>query len=173
MGSEFSFVLPVSRVQASQRPETEAIDLVEGFPARCVLVVEDDTESREAVELALLRCGCALRVQTAQDADQALRLVEQGFVPDLILTDLRLGTPMDGLGLIRALRDRLGWSVPAILMTGDATANALRRDDHGETVVLRKPIKAVQLRSILEGVASPATRARTEEAKQHLHAARA
>jgi two-component system, sensor histidine kinase len=174
VGSEFSFVLPVNRVQEGQSPETEAIELVEGFSARRVLVVEDDTESREAVELVLLRCGCDLSVQTATDFKEALRQVEQGFVPELILTDQRLGARMDGLTLIRVLRERLGRPVPAILMTGDATTNTVRRDDHGKTVVLRKPIKAVQLRSILEGAFESALRSPargwSEEPQQHRRA---
>ncbi len=157
-GSEFSFSLPVVEQPSADAPMARAHCPDGNVPARRVLVVEDDDESRDALELALLRFCATLEVEAARDAEHALRCLEKGFEPDLIVTDLRLGTRMDGTELIQAIRLALGRPVPAILVSGDVETNGVQRGEHGDTVVLKKPIKGVQLRSILEGAFQSTTR---------------
>lgn len=155
VGSEFSFSLPIvekpSLVPLTQHPDRPG----EEFRDRRVLLVEDDDESREALQMALLRFCTGLEIAATRNAEDALQRLSSGFVPDLIVTDLRLGSRMDGAELIQAIRSTLGRPVPAILVSGDVAANSVQRDEHGDTVVLKKPIKAVQLRSILDGVFCP------------------
>ncbi len=157
-GSEFHFFLPVIEEPSADAPMAWAHHTHGAPEARRVLVVEDDDESREALELALLRFCAALEVETARGAEEALGCLARGFEPDLIVTDLRLGARMDGKELIGALRSALGRPIPAILVSGDVETNGVQHGERGDTVVLKKPIKGVQLRSILEGAFRSTTR---------------
>lgn len=156
-GSEFHFFLPVIEEPSADAPMAWTHHTHGAPEVRRVLLVEDDDESREALELALLRFCAALDVETARDGEQALACISGGFVPDLIVTDLRLRTRMDGRELIGALRSTLDRPIPAILVSGDVETNGVQRGERGDTVVLKKPIKGVQLRSILEGAFHSAT----------------
>ncbi len=68
---------------------------------RHVLVVEDDEDIREGVALTLTDAG--YRVRTASDGANALRLLEGGCRPCVILLDLIMPR-MDGLTLLDRLR---------------------------------------------------------------------
>ena len=77
-----------------------------------VLVVEDDTHVREAVERALRFEG--YDVHTAVDGNDALLKVDQ-LTPDAIVLDVLMpGT--DGLAVCRILRDR-GNHTPVLMLT--------------------------------------------------------
>ena len=46
--------------------------------------------------------------------------------PDLVVADLRLGDGASGVITVRALRDELGFAVPALIVSGDTSAAAER-----------------------------------------------
>jgi CheY-like chemotaxis protein len=62
-----------------------------------VLVVEDEVLTRMAVGAALRDVG--LSALELHDADEALRVIDAGIVPDAILTDIRMPGSIDGLKL--------------------------------------------------------------------------
>jgi CheY-like chemotaxis protein len=69
---------------------------------RCVLIVDDDRDTREMYGESLRAMG--FDVITAASAEEALRLAAQA-PPAVLVTDLRLGGKMDGFELARRLRD--------------------------------------------------------------------
>jgi CheY-like chemotaxis protein len=67
-------------------------------------------------------------------------------MPDVIVSDLRLPGAMDGLDLIRTIRARAGFPIPALLVTADPAA-----PKPGENIlVLQKPVGAHALREKLD-----------------------
>lgn len=79
-----------------------------------VLVVEDEVHSARALELYLSDLG--YQVRTATCGEEALAAVT-GFVPDVLLTDLLLAGPMDGIDVARELAGRFP-DLAVILMSG-------------------------------------------------------
>ncbi|MDN5942887.1 MAG: sigma-54 dependent transcriptional regulator, partial [Nitrospira sp.] len=80
-------------------------------PSR-VIVVDDDAET-----LALLREIVAkegFEVQTAEDAETALRRIEE-WQPELVITDIHM-PGMDGLALLAAVREKEP-DIPVVLLT--------------------------------------------------------
>jgi len=70
-----------------------------------VLLVEDEAGLRSAAAAMLRACG--LEVAEAENAAAAVALVEGGFAPDLLLTDVSLGPGPDGVALAALLARRL------------------------------------------------------------------
>jgi len=102
------------------------------WPARTILVVEDDTAFAYAVSRTLLRAGFA--VLSAPDGPRAIALIEERACVDLLLADIRLppGTP-DGVEVARLVRERCP-ETKILFVT------ALRDAAPGGGRVLRKPI---------------------------------
>ncbi len=80
-----------------------------------VLVVDDDRDVRDLFADTLRENGH--RVEDARDGDDALRLLDEGLRPCLVLSDV-LMPRMDGWDLSRALGKREP-DLPVVLVTGD------------------------------------------------------
>jgi CheY-like chemotaxis protein len=82
-----------------------------------ILVVDDDAAVRSLFTDALTEAGH--RVEVARDGAEALRRLQLGSVPCVVLTDVRMPR-MDGWELSSALaRDPELASVPIVALTGD------------------------------------------------------
>jgi CheY-like chemotaxis protein/anti-sigma regulatory factor (Ser/Thr protein kinase) len=96
-----------------------------------ILVVDD---ARVDLELArsLLADALSLPVQTARDGLEALDAIDRVH-PSIVVTDLQM-PKLDGLGLVRAIRERVD-SMPVVLMTAhgseEIAAEALRAGASG------------------------------------------
>ena len=78
-----------------------------------ILVADDDADARERIA-AILQKEPVLSVVFAADGTEAMAEFDKAK-PDLLLTDLRMPN-MDGLDLVRAVRDRCE-STPIVMMT--------------------------------------------------------
>jgi DNA-binding response OmpR family regulator len=86
-----------------------------------ILVVDDDQMSREGVAEALTDEG--YEVAVAADGQQAIALLP-AFLPDLILTDLRM-PGLDGLGVLTHVKN-VSPTTPVMIFTADTTIDAER-----------------------------------------------
>lgn len=81
-----------------------------------VLVVDDEALVRETVAEGLADDG--LSVVDVSSAEQALALAETAGVPDVVVTDLELGSGMNGLALAEEVHRR--WpGAGVVIMTGN------------------------------------------------------
>ncbi|MEO8276268.1 MAG: sigma-54 dependent transcriptional regulator [Thermoanaerobaculia bacterium] len=108
-----------------------------------VLVIDDETGSRESMALAIQRAGFVVR--TFDDARKALELLEETDTPQLAVCDLRM-PGLDGLGFLNEVRKR-SLDLAVILVTGfgsiESAVEAMRvgADDY-----LTKPVDLYELR---------------------------
>jgi len=110
-----------------------------------ILVVDDDPNA--AAALADLLRDEGYTIEVAHRGNEALSL-EKTFRPDLLITDMHMPT-MSGVELLSALREDRR-SVPAILMTTDASDGARRRARAlGASDILDKPLR---LRDMLASI---------------------
>ena len=79
-----------------------------------VLHIEDDPSVAKAVARMLGLHG--YEVISAASGDEAIRLVENGLIPDLILTDYYLPLQMTGDQVVIEIATRLGFKPPTILL---------------------------------------------------------
>jgi two-component system, OmpR family, KDP operon response regulator KdpE len=129
----------LARLPRSNRTlRLDKVDDVTGATAKTegplILVVEDETSIRRALEINLIAHG--YRVISAVDGAGALQVAVSGH-PDLVLLDL--GLPgIDGMDVIEGLR---GWStVPIVVLSArDAEAEKVKALDLGADDYVTKP----------------------------------
>jgi len=118
----------------------------ENGPGRRVLVVDDEENTRFALQLLLQKNGYV--VQTAAHGLEALASLRV-MASDLVLTDLQMPY-MNGFDLLQTLhQDYPG--LPVVMMTafsGAETESIVQ--NHGVVEVLFKPVNPDHLRSVLE-----------------------
>jgi CheY-like chemotaxis protein len=120
-------------------------------PALAVLLVDDSPTNLRITGAALARLGC--EVVTAESGEAALeRLHAQPFA--LILLDYQM-PGLDGPATARAILGRLGEQTPPMLaLTGHVDLEVFRAcREAGMRLVLKKPLEAAQLRTIVERLA--------------------
>jgi EAL domain-containing protein (putative c-di-GMP-specific phosphodiesterase class I) len=106
-----------------------------------VLVVEDEDALRSAIARYLTRAGH--RVAEARNGHEAMTALDQGGA-DVVLSDITM-PGMDGLHLLRAVRER-DLDLPVILATGAPTvASAAAAVEHGALAYLIKPVDLATL----------------------------
>lgn len=147
-GSSFSITVPMVSVASITSHLATAPTTARKRLAK-VLVVEDDPEIRELMQLMLEQEGH--EVTTAVDGHLALDIVtRRGFRPDLIMADFNLPNGMDGIEVITDLRGKLRTKVPAIILTGDISTEALQSIGMQDCVHFSKPVKAFELLAAIE-----------------------
>jgi PAS domain S-box-containing protein len=134
-GTRITLYLPRAEAGARQtRPEPSA----EAAGNGTVLLVEDNPDVLEVTVAMLEQLG--YRAEAVENAGAALAAIDQGRF-DLLVSDIVMAGPMDGLGLVREVRQRYP-ELPILLVTGysDSAASAQR-----EFTVLRKPYRLAEL----------------------------
>lgn len=119
-----------------------------------VLVVDDDDDLRESLGDALAATGHV--VTTASDGAVALRTLEGGARPGLILLDLMMPV-MDGYAFRAAqLADARWRDIPVVVLTAHADIAAIAAQLQ-PSAVHRKPIELRRLQGVVaEHCAGPA-----------------
>jgi len=79
-----------------------------------ILIVDDDPDIVEACELMLRSEGH--ETASASSREDGLRVLRE-FGPDLLITDVMMEQPDDGIALARQLRNE-GFTRPIIMLTG-------------------------------------------------------
>jgi CheY-like chemotaxis protein len=157
-GSRFWFTLPLAETASigQERGDVERppeLVLLPSSSALRVLVVDDDAAIRSTVRRVLRPDGH--QVTLVASAEEALELCRaQSF--DVVLTDLGLGSGMDGWELAGCLqRD---WpQVQVILASGRTGIDAAEAHTRGIAALLSKPYQADDLRRLVVDIGHPTT----------------
>jgi PAS domain S-box-containing protein len=119
----------------AQNETNAALEKVEGGAA---LLVEDNPEVAKVTEQMIEQLG--YRVQRVGGAQEALEVAERTPF-DLVISDIVMAGPMDGVALARTLRQRQP-DLPVVLVTGFSSSVT---EGELEFAVLRKPFEVSDL----------------------------
>jgi chemotaxis methyl-accepting protein methylase/FixJ family two-component response regulator/signal transduction histidine kinase len=148
-GSVFSITVPLAVAEDPAMPP-QLPPAAQAQAGTTIMVIDDDAELLDLLGQLLRAAGHT--VVALADADAALAALAQ-HVPDLIMSDFRLSGGRDGLELVRALRSALlqshGRTVPAIMLTGDISIDALVRFAAHDVVRLSKPVRPADLHAAI------------------------
>jgi len=132
---------PVIPIAVGGAEPTRADDRLHGLK---VLALDNEPRVLEGMRILLQKWGC--EVTTA--SGMAAALAGLGAIPDVVIADYHLDDET-GLVAITALRERLGFMVPAILATADRTVEVRDACAAAEVSLLNKPLKPAPLRALL------------------------
>ncbi|MGF6089015.1 response regulator [Pseudomonas sp. 18173] len=137
----------------AERELLSAVMLEPDLPPQRVLIVDDDKDARELLSEILALEG--IRCKTAASGEAALNiLVAEAEIKKpsigLLITDLRMGH-VDGLDLIRQIRESVRAALPIIIVSGDADVEDAIAAMHLSVVdFLLKPIDAGELLELVK-----------------------
>jgi signal transduction histidine kinase/CheY-like chemotaxis protein len=144
-GSVFCVQVPLGRSVST--PATPASGFETHAPASAalqILLVEDDDDVRRATSLLLELCGWHV-VSVRNGTEAAERCKRDGRCPDVLIADYRLPGGETGVDVVEQLRAIVGRKVPAVIVTGDTSAESERAVRTCGCGLLRKPIVADEL----------------------------
>jgi PAS domain S-box-containing protein len=150
-GSVFSLHLPSGRAAAAAPTERATpAPAARQVSAPQILLVEDDPAVRDATRMLLKVEG--YRVLTASSLAEARAQASEHPQLELLVTDYHLSNGETGTQVITALRESLGKTLKAVLITGDTSSavDDLQRD--GQLRLARKPIRAEELLTLLKSL---------------------
>jgi two-component system response regulator PilR (NtrC family) len=111
-----------------------------------VLVVDDERSMREFLAICLKREGH--QVSVAESGEKALEQLAASPA-DIVVTDLKMPGKVDGLGLLRGIRDR-GLDTEVIVVTAFATPEtAIAAMKQGAYDYLTKPFKVDEINAVI------------------------
>ena len=112
-----------------------------------IMLVEDETIIAMDVQQRLEKLGYEVVAQASSSADAIRRAMES--VPDLILMDVKIRGPLDGIET--ATRIRVQHDIPVIYLTAFADEETIRRASQTEAFgYLLKPFEDRELQSAIE-----------------------
>jgi two-component system CheB/CheR fusion protein len=147
-GSVFSIEVPLGRAETAREPIADQNRTQADATARgTILIVEDDPAVLEMLQLLFDDDGH--RTLIAADGRKALELAAEGSTTlDLIVADYNLPKGLNGLQIIGKLQEQARRAIPAIILTGDISADSLREIAGHDCVHLNKPVRARELTSL-------------------------
>ena len=160
-GSMFSISVPIespARSALRSSPGKLALECAQGSAS--ILVIEDDPMIRELLEMLLRDAGhCPIG---AADGVVALASTER---PDLIVADFNLPNGPNGVEVIAQLREKFHREIPAIVITGDISAQTLRAIANLGSTHLDKPVETAELLRVVTNLLSVSKPAAKTEVK--------
>lgn len=140
-GSVFAVRLPMRHAlrPVSEDPRDRVVDTPKALPPNTfVAVIDDDLEILRSTRMMLESAGAT--VFCAVSGTEAVqKLGQMGRRPDILISDFRLGAE-DGISAINRVRDEFNDDVPALLITGDTSAELVSVFRESGLRVLHKPI---------------------------------
>lgn len=147
-GTRLSITMPAAAApDIAMTPVAAPKPEIQGLEGVHVLVIEDDSLARDAIEALLMVWGC--HVHAMQTVIQAQNAMHGGLMPDVIVSDYRLGNGDNGLHAIAALRTLAGRNIPACLMSGDTDGELMQAARQADLTLLHKPVRPAKLRALL------------------------
>jgi CheY-like chemotaxis protein len=142
-GTEVCIYLPTS-AEAPQGTIANAVANKSPSGTETVLLVEDDEDVRNVMISSLTDLG--YRVLVARNAPEALKVLEEQALIDLVVTDVVMPGGMTGIELVREVRQRRP-PVRALLISGYTANNELisAKQGAGDLPLLGKPFRQPEL----------------------------
>lgn len=139
VGARFSILVPRGRALAAAAVAPASTPISRAAARSRILYIEDHPAVRQSIATLLSIEG--YEVSAVSNGEEALRAINQLHLePDIIISDFHLPAGETGDQVVQRVRDAMGRSVPALLLTG-------RVRDEGRTPVsahrvLYKPVDA-------------------------------
>jgi two-component system CheB/CheR fusion protein len=151
VGSVFSIEVPLGQEQTGPLLRRRQPDAVQGAVRRAaILIVEEDPVMREM--LALLFASEGYHIVTAADGEEARVLAGGTIQPHIVVAGYTLPNGMNGLQVVAAVCEALGHDIPAVILTGDISADAMREINLSGYIQRKKPVRSEELTHLIQSL---------------------
>jgi len=149
-GARFSVSVPLGdRSLVLEAPATATHE--PELQGQTILIIDDESDIRDGMARMLLRYNCS--TITAESADQAIdRLLKHNSGPDVIVADYRLMAGETGDQAISRIRAQYCADIPAVIVTGDTSADRIKEATQHGFQILHKPVQPRQLVAVISGL---------------------
>jgi signal transduction histidine kinase len=149
-GSRFSILVPRAMPHdAAQSAAPALASSSRTFGGALIAVIDDELNVVEGMRAWLAQSG-AVVVGAGSGEDMLTALGEHGRYPDLIVADYRLGGDALGTDAVALLRHELGLRIPAMLISGDSSPEAILAMRQASLHVLLKPVLPQELHLLVD-----------------------
>jgi len=142
-GTRFQFAIP-----CGEATDIKVAAIIQASPAdhqADILVLDDDANILDAMELTLKHWG--YRAIPASSIKQAIsEITNPANSVELIISDYTLRSGSNGIDAITKLRQASQINLPALLVSGDTTAEILNLAEQQKLLLLHKPLRPTELR---------------------------
>lgn len=146
-GSTFSITVPQGNAKqiANIQDQEPQLNDINGYKA--ILVIDDEEDILDGIEITLnqwqqdVRCGSSIEAAVAQ--------LDDGFEPEIIISDYRLQDNKTGIDAINTLTPRLPDKTQIIFITGDTSPERIIEARQSGYPLLHKPVQPVMLKMTL------------------------
>jgi CheY-like chemotaxis protein len=149
-GSTFAVDIPPAQEAALIVNPAESAIPTDGERQLTVLFIDDDFAVADALLMVLALAG--FKAVGASDGKEAIARLEEGFRPDVVLSDYRMPNE-NGLIVVARLRQALGHDTPAIVMTGDTSLRHIEAQNVSNLTVVQKPVDPDALIALIHEMA--------------------
>ena len=150
-GSVFSIEVPLGREQTGPLLQRRQPDTVQSAVRHAaILIVEEDPVMREM--LGLLFASEGYHTAAAADGGEALALARGAIQPDIVVAGYTLPNGMTGLQVVGAVCEALGHELPAIILTGDISADTMREINRSGYIQRKKPVRSEELMHLIQSL---------------------
>lgn len=162
-GSRFTLEVPAIRVAPHRQVDLLLADTIPGDASNdedhCILLLENDEVAHDAMVRLVSDWG--YRVIANTDGERVLDRLrsDPSLRPDLVVSDMHLGGPNDGVQYIEAIREILrAPRLPGLVVTGDLGRELQDRAAKKNIRILYKPLQPRILKAAIRGVLRSALR---------------
>ncbi|WP_084305866.1 MASE1 domain-containing protein [Bradyrhizobium sp. ARR65] len=148
-GSRFAILVPiVDEGVTSTAPVVSPLPGAFAVEGKVVLVIADAQIVQEGTGGLLGKWGYSV-LSTGSDEAALMRVAQRQQRPDLIISDYHLASGKTGIRAIEQINAAFGSSIPAILISGDTSAEPLRDANERGYILLHKPVDPMRLRAVM------------------------
>ncbi|WP_254699694.1 ATP-binding response regulator [Trinickia violacea] len=150
-GSLFSVRLPALPDIPALDNQVDVIDAapVSSRRTRAILVVDDDRDVLASMQTLLRAWGHT--VVAASSIEQAVVVAtSHGPALQMVLTDFRLARRVTGVDVIHAVYKAIGREIPAIIITGDTSADGIDATTSSGFHVVHKPLDPEKMQALID-----------------------
>jgi signal transduction histidine kinase len=150
-GSLFSVRLPAMHdvLPPDIHPDTGGGERIASRWHKTLLVIDDDRDVLASMQTLLQAWGHTVVV--AQSLEQAVAAARSHRAAlEMVLTDFRLASEVTGVDAIHAVFRTLGHEIPAIIITGDTSADGINATSSSGFQVVHKPLDPQEMRALID-----------------------